>query len=395
MTLRLPLVGMLALLASPLSAADGPLLPVGLARVDVTPKTPIRLSGYANRQTESAGVAQKLFARALAVGGGRDAAVIVTVDVLGVPASMADDVSERLRKKAALPRDRLTVCATHTHSGPTVSQMAPLILGTPLPPEQQAHIDANTRDLADGIERAALDALADRRPARLGSAQGTVGFATNRRVVENGRWVRIGDNPAGPTDPALPVLCASDPAGKVRGLLVNYACHCTTLPSTLNQIHGDWAGIAAEASKRNLGARSLSFPSAAAATRTRPRAARRRTPACTARPLRTRWGSSFPAASRSYAPRQPASWPASRSRSPRCPRRRCGRSGPRARAGRRSSRGSALERLARGEAIPTTVPYVVQGWAFGDDLAMVFLAGEVVVDYSLRLKASWTATACG
>ncbi|MFH1266400.1 MAG: sulfatase, partial [Planctomycetota bacterium] len=31
-------------------------------------------------------------------------------------------------------------------------------------------------------------------------------------------------------------------------------------------------------------------------------------------------------------------------------------------------------------------PYPVQTWTFGGDLAMVFLAGEVVVDYALRLK---------
>ncbi len=45
-----------------------------------------------------------------------------------------------------------------------------------------------------------------------------------------------------------------------------------------------------------------------------------------------------------------------------------------------------LERLDRGETLPTTVPYLVQTWCFGDDMAMVFLAGEVVVDYALRLK---------
>ena len=46
-----------------------------------------------------------------------------------------------------------------------------------------------------------------------------------------------------------------------------------------------------------------------------------------------------------------------------------------------------LARLDRGEALPTTLPYVVQTWTFGDDLAMIFLAGEVVVDYARRLKA--------
>ncbi len=47
---------------------------------------------------------------------------------------------------------------------------------------------------------------------------------------------------------------------------------------------------------------------------------------------------------------------------------------------------TVLERLDRGEPIPTSVPYVVQTWSFGDDMAMVFLAGEVVVNYALRLK---------
>ena len=40
---------------------------------------------------------------------------------------------------------------------------------------------------------------------------------------------------------------------------------------------------------------------------------------------------------------------------------------------------------ATGE-IPAEVNYPVSVWKFGEDLAMVFLAGEVVVDYSVRLK---------
>src|SRR5262249_7226973 len=38
------------------------------------------------------------------------------------------------------------------------------------------------------------------------------------------------------------------------------------------------------------------------------------------------------------------------------------------------------------ESLPSTVPYRVQTWCFGDRMALVFLAGEVVVDYALRLK---------
>ncbi|MDA7657142.1 hypothetical protein N9B57_05195 [Verrucomicrobia bacterium] len=45
-----------------------------------------------------------------------------------------------------------------------------------------------------------------------------------------------------------------------------------------------------------------------------------------------------------------------------------------------------LARLDRGEALAINVRYSVETWAFGDSLAMVFLGGWVVVDYSLRLK---------
>jgi hypothetical protein len=45
-----------------------------------------------------------------------------------------------------------------------------------------------------------------------------------------------------------------------------------------------------------------------------------------------------------------------------------------------------LARLDRGEALPQSLPYRVQTWTFSDQLAMVFLSGEVVVDYALRLK---------
>jgi len=45
-----------------------------------------------------------------------------------------------------------------------------------------------------------------------------------------------------------------------------------------------------------------------------------------------------------------------------------------------------LERLDRGETLMTKIDYPIQTWKFGDSLAMIFLPGEVVIDFSLRLK---------
>jgi hypothetical protein len=45
-----------------------------------------------------------------------------------------------------------------------------------------------------------------------------------------------------------------------------------------------------------------------------------------------------------------------------------------------------LARLDRGEKLITAIDYPIQSFSFGNSLQMVFLAGEVCVDYSLRLK---------
>ena len=41
----------------------------------------------------------------------------------------------------------------------------------------------------------------------------------------------------------MPILCASGLDGKVRAVVANYACHCTTLGGDFNKFCGDWAGL--------------------------------------------------------------------------------------------------------------------------------------------------------
>ncbi|MGC3971295.1 MAG: neutral/alkaline non-lysosomal ceramidase N-terminal domain-containing protein [Pirellulales bacterium] len=88
-----------------------------MARTDVTPSFPVRLSGYGNRTAEATEIAQPLFAKALAIrSGDAPPVVLVTVDTLGVSAAMTDAVAARLREKHGVPRAGVALCASHTHS---------------------------------------------------------------------------------------------------------------------------------------------------------------------------------------------------------------------------------------------------------------------------------------
>jgi hypothetical protein len=370
--------------------AAGAAVPVGAAVVDVTPDYPVRLMGYGSRQTESEGIASRLKVRALAIGGddGDGPTILVTIDNCSISTKITEDVAARLKAKFGLKRERFVTCATHTHCAPALDKGLPFIFGRPLAGDQSERIARYTRELTDAIEKVSLASLADRKPATLAWGQGKAGFAANRRVLKKGKWVGFGVNPNGPVDPSLPVLAAVDPSGKVRAVLFGYACHCTTLGGEFNKICAEWAGYACDDIERQSpGAVALAIIGCGADANPEPRRnlddAKQHGAAAAAQVNRLLAAKSGLAplpgqiackVRRLELPLEPAPDRATLTERARKP----GSEGMMARA--------ALEALDRGEPIHTTVPYVVQTWSFGDDMAMVFLAGEVVVDYALRLK---------
>jgi neutral ceramidase len=393
-------IGLSSLLITTMGRADEPsaAVPVGTAVVDVTPSYPIRLMGYGNRKTESEGIASPLKVRALAIGGdavdGTDGGpvVLITVDNCAVGAFMTDEVAKRLAAKARIRRERLVTCATHTHCAPALASGLDFIFGAPIPADQKSRIERYTQELINAMENAALQALASREPGRLAWGHGSVGFAANRRVLKKGKWENFGVNPNGPVDHSLPVLRVTDAAGKVRAALVNYACHCTTLGGEFNQICAEWAGYACDDIERqNPGSTALVIIGCGADANPEPRRnlddAKNHAAALSREANRLLASSLSPLPGRVTAAFKQIELPLGP---------RPGREALEKRSKLAGSEGmfarSLVEKLDRGETLPSMVPYPVQTWCFGDDMAMVFLGGEVVVDYALRLKWETDAT---
>jgi len=217
-------------------------VPVGVAKVDITPRTPVRMYGYAARKKESEGVAGRLKAAALAIGGdtGDGPAVLLTVDCGAVPPAIRQEVLRRLQTKVTLKPERFMLCNAHNHSGPNLKGM------DSISGQEHDHLARYGAELTDRLEQVVLKALASRRPGRLAWTRGTVGVASNRRVLKDGRWAGFGAVPNAPVDHGLPLLHATDADGRTVAIVVNYACHNTTLRWDFKQIHGDWAGCAQE-----------------------------------------------------------------------------------------------------------------------------------------------------
>jgi hypothetical protein len=353
---------------------------IGVAKIDITPEYPIRLTGYASRQKESEGVAQHLYARALAFGSDSEKpALLITVENCGIPVALRDEIANRLRKKQHIDPDRIALCSTHTHSGPWVEGFAPNIFGGPIPQDQAQRVKRYTRELTDALETVALHALQNRSPARLTRGLGKADFAANRRTKD------------GPVDHDLPALFISGPDGKLRAIFVSYACHCTTLGGDFNQICGDWAGYAAEDLERgHPSAVALVALGCAGDANPSPRStlelARQHGQEIATAVDAVLNGNVSPIegalACRTHQIELPFDELPTRADWERLAL-QTNFVGSHARIN--------FARLQHGEKLPTVLPYMVQTWTFGDSLAMVFLPGEVVVDYSLRLKREFDA----
>jgi neutral ceramidase len=345
------------------SPSEEPGWKAGVATAKITPKQPMWMAGYAARKKPSQGTTQDLFAKALALedGHGRRA-VIVTMDLIGVLVSLSDAVEKRVQEQHELPPEALLLAASHTHCGPEYRERKGR--------EEEAR--NYHQFLEDTLVKLVGDSLADLAPAKLTYNHARAGFAMNRRRdyqlpeddVNHGKR----NNPDGPVDHDVPVLCVRDAEGRERVVLFGYACHNTTL--SFCEFCGDYAGYAQEYLQADHpGLTALFVAGCGADQNPYPRSTVE---------LAKRHG-------RSLATGVEAALFAN----------------PRPLGGSLRCTMEKID-LPRADEEAEKRVYPIQVIRLGDDVTLVALASEVVVDYSLRLKRElgrppamlWVAAYC-
>lgn len=363
---------------------------VGLAKMDITPYGPIRLSGYLRfgaRVNESEGVYHPLWAKAIAFGtDDQGPTIIMTVDLAGIQLHMVRAIAHNIAKKRRFNPDNLVINASHTHSGPDMGNSHNMYFEPLLPADQLSRIALYLDSLQIKLELLALQALDNRAPAQLAWAQGTVDFALNRRVIKEDKWVGHGKVPDGPVDHDLPLLTVKDQQGKLKAIFTTYACHGTTLLDEMNKTHGDWIGEAQLAiERRHPGVMAMVAQGcggdADPAERGTLEAVQKHGIAIATEVDRLLAGSFTEL-------KEPPSVRAKIIQLPfdHVPDTREFVDMLKDGAAKAHNAEVFLERIVRGIPIDSSMPYPVVCLTFGTDLAMIFLGGEVVAEYALRIK---------
>jgi neutral ceramidase len=358
----------------------------GVAKVAITPREFMWMSGYGARNKPAEGKVHDLWAKALVLQDTQGKrCVLVTMDLVGIDRLLSDEVCAELKKHYGFQRSEVMLSVSHTHCGPVVRSN--LITMYHLDTKQDQLVKDYARELLTKIVEVVGVAQKTMKPAQISWGDGFTTFATNRRENKEAEVPKLRDlgKLKGPVDHEVPVLCVRDLDGKVRSIVFGYACHATVL--SFYQWCGDYPGFAQlELEKRYLGATALFFAGCGADQNPLPR----RTVELAegyGKQLADAVEAAIKAPMASVRPTLTTTYTTVDVPFGELPTREKLVQDTMSKDKYIASRAKALLKdIEKTGSLRQNYTYPVQAWQLGNDLTWIALGGEVVVDYSLRLK---------
>lgn len=115
------LIGITALFATA-AGADGNILSIGYAELDITPPLGVTMPGYFHIR-HATGVLDPLMVKTLAIRKEDTTLAIAAFDLIEIEDSVVKEIRDKIQQETGVPPERVFVHTTHTHTGATVSEI--------------------------------------------------------------------------------------------------------------------------------------------------------------------------------------------------------------------------------------------------------------------------------
>jgi len=241
--------------------AQEPILKAGIAKTDITPKENLYMGGYDEscRAEPSDGAYGPIYIRALVFDDKTSRVAFIEVDIVSFPKNEYLPIRKLIAGKTGIPFQNILLGCVHNHAAP-------------YPGSKNKDSDWSKR-LNDRIVSTVEEAIKDLEPVKIGSGSGESFIAINRRkrmdetvsylsfdennssqsygkyktddpvsIREMEGVYRLGSNPGGPIDSEVGIVRIDRQDGKPKAVMVNYACHGTSLGGRNNTISPEWNG---------------------------------------------------------------------------------------------------------------------------------------------------------
>ena len=214
-----------------------------VAEAVITP--PIGVEMIEPRGVPSTAVHDDLYVRAVSLGDDRTTICVVTMDLLGLDADLLERVRSAVEEQTGLVRERLMLTASHNHSAPLT-----IPYDVTVQPRRNRDWEAQLVErIADTVARAQTAMV----PVSLAVGRADVQVGLNRRLSTL-TGTTMSPNPAGPVAPWVDILRVDRSGNAPLALLFSHAAHPVTVHSTATEFTADYPGAAALTIRNALGA---------------------------------------------------------------------------------------------------------------------------------------------
>ena len=225
---------------------------IGIGRADITPPPGIFARSWGSSTHDVAtGVHKPLYASCVMFRGleEKSSLFLLALDLSFWGNQEESEIRSEILAKSGLSEDQLVLHLSHTHSAPRTDLRNADEPGGDL-------ILPWRKKIAEGAAGAIEEARNNAQPSSVTWATGTCRLAHNRDqpIEQSGNATTIvGLNLEGPADDTLLVGRIVDADGKIRAVVVNYACHPVSLGGSNTEISPDYVGKMREVVEAEIG----------------------------------------------------------------------------------------------------------------------------------------------
>ena len=243
------------------SSAQEVQLKAGIAKVDITPTESLYMDGYDEscRMNPSEGHLGNIYIRSLVLDDGENRIVLLEADLVFLHPEDYTPLRELIAEETGVSVDNILLGCTHNHASPK--------------PGGKNKNSEWSLSLNDNFILAVKNAISDLEPVKIGGGTGESTIAMNRRkrmedtmsyisfdennssqsygkyktdnpvkIREMEGVYRLGANPSGSIDDEIGIMRIDKLSGEPKALIVNYACHGTSLGARNNTVDSEWNG---------------------------------------------------------------------------------------------------------------------------------------------------------
>ncbi len=224
---------------------------LGVSRAVITPKIGARLAGYSTDNV-SAAVNDDLTATVFYFKQGDTKALLISATLRSIRKDVSDTLFQETEKLYGIPADACMLCATHTHSGPIMSDSV-----------GWGDLDTEYRDeiFFPRVFKAIDEAVNRAITVKMGIGIGESLVGVNRRELTAENKIILGQNPWGPFDPKMTVIAFKDEEGNPVANIIHYGAHGTAAGMN-TEISRDWHGVMMDVLEAESGAVTAFFQGA-------------------------------------------------------------------------------------------------------------------------------------